>query len=73
MNVGVQGVDKSTGNTAVTSHYDGEFESCQVEQGLIDELVQPAATILCQSTAVCRTLTIIGIARTSKTMFTKIE
>ena len=34
------------------SHDDGEFESCQLcghEQGLLDELVQSAATLLCQS------------------------
>ena len=46
------------------SHDDGELESCQLfghEQGLLDELVQPAATVFCQSTAVCRTLTFIGI------------
>ena len=30
------------------------------EQGLLDELVQPAAKILRQSTVVCRTLTFIG-------------
>ena len=48
------------------SHDDAEFESCQLceqEQGLLDELVQPAATVLCQSTVVCRTLTFIGIVR----------
>ena len=56
---------KINGNTAVD---DGEFESCQLcghEQGLIDELVHPAATVLCQSAAVCRTLTFIGIVRAS--------
>ena len=36
--------------------------------------MQPAATVLCQSTAVCRTLTFIGIVRTPcKTRFTKVE
>ena len=48
------------------SHDDGEFESYQLcghEQGLLDELVQPAATVFCQSTAVYRTLNSIGIAR----------
>ena len=41
-----------------------EFESCQLcehDQGLLDELVQPAATVLCQSTAVCKMFTFIGI------------
>ena len=45
---------------------DGEFESCQLcghKQGLLDELVQPAATVLCQSITVRRTLTFIGIVR----------
>ena len=48
------------------SHDDGEFESCQLcghEQGLLDELVQPAVTVLCQSTSACRTLTFIGAPR----------
>ncbi|KAJ4450034.1 hypothetical protein ANN_01441 [Periplaneta americana] len=46
------GWTKSYGNTAVSD--DGAFESCQLcghEQGLLDELVQPATTVLCQSTA----------------------
>ena len=52
------------------SHDDGEFESYQLfghEHGLLDELVglQPAATVLCQSTAVCTTLTFIGIVLSS--------
>ncbi|KAJ4443292.1 hypothetical protein ANN_04960 [Periplaneta americana] len=58
------------------SHDDGAFESCQLcghEQGLLNELVQPAVTVLCQSTAVCRTLTFIGIVQAPKTMFTKLE
>ena len=49
------------------SHDDGMFESCQLcehEQELLDELVQPAATVLCQSTAVCRTLPFVWIVRT---------
>ena len=49
------------------SNDDGEFESCQLcgghEQGLLNELVQRAATVLYQSTAVYRTLTFIGIVR----------
>ena len=48
---------------AVLSHDDMEFESCQLcghEKGLLQELVHPAATVLCQSTAVCRMLTNIG-------------
>ena len=43
---------------------DDEFESCQLcghEKVLLDELVQPAATVLCQSTAVCKALTSIWI------------
>ena len=50
----------------LAAHDDGEFESCQLcghEQGLFDKLVQPAATVLCQSTVVCRTLIFIGIVR----------
>ena len=46
------------------SYDDGMFESCQLcghEQGLSDELVQPAATVLCQATAGCRTLIFIRI------------
>ena len=46
------------------SHDDRKFESCQLyghEQRLLDELVHPAATVISQSTAVCRTLTFIGI------------
>ena len=34
--------------TTLLSHDDGEFESCQLcrhEQGLLDEAVQPAATV----------------------------
>ena len=45
-----------------------EFESCQLcghEQGLLDELVLTAAKVLCQSTALFRTLTFIGIVRAS--------
>ena len=38
------------------SHDDGEFE-----QGLLDELVQPAVTVLCQSTAVYKTLIFIRV------------
>ena len=48
------------------SHDDGEFESCQLcghEHGLLDELVQPAATIICHSSDLCRTLIFIGIVR----------
>ena len=36
--------------TTLLSHGDGEFESrqlCGHEQGLLDELVPPAATVLC--------------------------
>ena len=58
------------------SHDDGEFVSLQLcghEQGLLDELLQQAVTVLCQSTAVCRTLTFIGIVRASYTMFTKLD
>ena len=47
-------------------HDNGELESCQLcghEQRLLDELVQPAVTVLCQSTAVCRTMFSIGIVR----------
>ena len=59
------------------SHDNGEFESCQLcghEQGLLDELLQQAATMLCQSTAVRRTLTFIGdSASTLKTTFTKLH
>ena len=58
------------------SHEDGEFESCQLcghEQGLLDELVQPVATVLCQSIAVCRMFTFIGILRSSFRLFTKLE
>ena len=54
------------------THDDGEFKSCQLcghEQRLLDELVQPAATVFCQSTSVCRTLTFIWIV----TMFIKLE
>ena len=42
--------------TTLLSHDDGVFESCQLcghEQGMLDELVQPAVTVLSQSTAVC--------------------
>ena len=48
------------------SYDNAEFESCQLcghEQGLLDELEPPAATVLCQSTALRRTLTFIGIVR----------
>ena len=54
------------GTGTLLSHDDGEFKSCQLcghEQRLLDELVQPAATVLCQSTAVCRILTFLGIVR----------
>ena len=48
--------------STLLSHDDGEFESCQLcghEQGLLYELllyelVQSAATVLCQYTAMCR-------------------
>ena len=47
------------------SHDDGEFESCQLcgheQRLLLDEIAQSAATVLCQSTAVPRTLNFIGI------------
>ena len=46
------------------SHYDGEFETCQLcghKQGLLDELVQAATIILCQPTAVCTMVTFKGI------------
>ena len=48
------------------SHENGEFESCQLcghDQKLLDELVQPEATVVSQSTAVYRTLTFIEIVR----------
>ena len=48
------------------SHDNGGFKSCQLrghEQEQLDELVQPAATVLCQSTAERRTSTFIGIVR----------
>ena len=50
---------------AILPHDDGEFENCQLRGygGLLDELMQPAATVLCQSTAVCVTLTFIGRVR----------
>ena len=35
--------------------------------------MHPAAKVLCQSTAVSRTLTFVGIEQRSKTMFTKVE
>ena len=38
-----------------------------------EELVQPAATVLCQSTAVCGTLSFIWIVERPKTMFKKLE
>ena len=53
---------------SLLSHDDSDFEGwqfCGHEQGLLDELVQPAVTVLCQSTAVCRTLTFIGTVRVS--------
>ena len=48
------------------SYDDSDFDSYQLcghEQGLLNELVQLAVTVLCQSTAACRTLTFIGIVR----------
>ena len=50
---------KKIGQTVLAtllSHDDGEFE-----QGLLDELVQPAVTVLCQSTAVYKTLIFIRV------------
>ena len=47
-------------------HDDGQVESfqpCGHEQGLLDKLVQSAATVLCQSTSVSRMLTSIGIVQ----------
>ena len=44
---------------------------CGHGQGLLDVLVQPAATILCESIAVCRKLIFKGIVRA--TTFTKLE
>ena len=61
----IQRLDKKVLATLL-SQDNGEFKSCQLcghEQGLLDDLVQPAATILCQSTAVCRTSTFIWIVR----------
>ena len=49
--------------TTLLSHDDGEFMDmlCGHEHGLLDELAQPATTVLCQSTAVYRILTFIEI------------
>ena len=49
--------------TTPLSYDDGGFDNCQLyghEQGLLDELVQPAATLLSRPTALCRKFTFIG-------------
>ena len=48
--IDTKGWMKSCGNTPVES-----CQLCRHEQGLLDELVQPVETVVCQSNAVCRT------------------
>ena len=64
-NTVLQRLDKKVLATLL-SHDKGEYDSCQLrglEQVLLDELLQAAATVLWQYTAMCRTLTFIGIVR----------
>ena len=60
----------------IAVHDYGDFETCQLpehEQGLLDKLVKPVAMVLCQSTAMYRPLTLIGLVRAPRDHIYKIR